>query len=206
MDKLNVQPVKRCFTFILTLAAICLAPSYSQGSKMALLLQQTPADGGSVEPGTGVHRLDDSSQITLRAVPQPGYQFVTWLGDVAEPTSAVTETYMDSPKIVIAVFERSKFDSIEAADLIFNRPGGGLFGSAGDISSGSSSGTGGKRPHKPYGRKPFRFPEDDIPVPEEGEMSDLPVPGEGEVPEPATVIILMFGAAIIRLRTRKLKA
>jgi hypothetical protein len=202
VDKVNVQPVKRPLVFFFALAVMCLAPSYSRGSKMALLLQQTPADGGSVEPGTGVHRLDNNSQITLRAVPQPGYQFVTWLGDVAEPTSSVTEAYMDSPKIIIAVFERSKFDSLKAADLIFNTPVGGLHGSAGDISRGTGGGAVRRRPGSPYGRLPHRFkpPQYDLPVPGEGEINDLPVPGEGEVPEPATVLLLLSGAALIATR------
>jgi len=203
VDKVNVQPVKRCFVFVFTLAAMCLAPSYSQGSKMALLLQQTPADGGSVEPGTGVHRLDDNSQITLRAVPQSGYQFVTWLGDVAEPTSSVTEAYMDSPKIIIAVFERSRFDSIEASDLISSMPGGGMSPSSGDIGSGGGGGAGGKRPGKLPGWPQIKPEEDEFPVPDEGEIDDFPVPGEGEVPEPATVILLLSAAAMVRMRRRK---
>jgi len=202
--KVNVQPVKRCFVFFLTLAAMCLAPSYSQGSKMALLLQQTPADGGSVEPGTGVHRLDDNAQITLRAVPQPGYQFVTWLGDVAEPTSSVTEAYMDSPKIIIAVFERAKFDNIKASDLISSMPIGGARPSAGDIGGGGGGGAGGRRPGRYYGRPRIRLQEDDFPVPDEGEIDDFPVPGQGEVPEPATVLLLLSGAAIVATRRRKL--
>jgi hypothetical protein len=205
VDKVNVQPVKKYFVFFLTLAAMCLVPNYSQGSKMALLLQQTPVNGGSVEPGTGVHRLDNNSQVTLRAVPQPGYQFITWLGDVAEPTSSVTEAYMDSPKIIIAVFERAKFDYIEAADLIFNAPGGGLRASAGDISSGEGSGAIIGRSGGSFGRPRIKPPEqDDLPVPEEGQINDFPVPDQGEVPEPATVILLLSGAAMVATRRRKL--
>jgi hypothetical protein len=207
VDKIKVQTVKRPLVFLITIAAMCLAPSFSQGSKMALLLQQTPVDGGSVEPGIGVHQMDDNSQITLRAVPQPGYQFVTWLGDVAEPTSSVTEAYMDSPKIIIAVFERSRFDSIEASDLISSMPMGGMSPSGGDIGSSSGGGAIIQKSGGYYGRRPFRPQEEenDVPVPEEGEMNDLPVPGEGEVPEPATILLLMSGAAIVAARRRKLK-
>jgi hypothetical protein len=195
--------VKKCLVLWLTLAAMCLTPGFSYATKMALLLQQSPADGGSIEPGIGVHRLECNSQITLRAVPQQGYQFVTWLGDVDEPASPVTETYMDSPKIVIAVFERSQFESIEAADILFGRPGGGLRGSAADISSGSSSGRIGRAKRSEPRRRIYRPEEeepDEFPVPEEGESDDFPVP---EVPEPTTLTLFALAGLLIRIRSRK---
>ncbi len=192
------------------LAAMCLMlQSYSRGAKMALLLEQSPVDGGAVEPGAGVHRLETNSQITLRAVPKEGYQFVMWLGDVDEPDSPVTETFMDSPKIVIALFERSQYESIEAADLLGGGPGGGgaLTQSAADISSSSGGGGGAKRPGRihPLIETPEEQLPDDFPVPDEGQPSDFPVPDQTEVPEPATVIILISGLALIRLQSRRFK-
>jgi hypothetical protein len=191
---------------------MCLVTSYCQAAKMALLLQQSPADGGSVEPGIGVHRLDGNSQITLRAVPRSGYQFVTCLGEVDEPTAPVTETYMDSPKIVIAVFERVQYDSIEAAELLFSAPGGGggLRPSAGDISSSAGGGGGGRRPSRVYGIGPdeelLDEDEDLFPVPSDGDA--FPVvdgPDNPEVPEPATVLLLVSGGVSLRLRRRKFR-
>jgi len=189
---------------------MCLTlQSYSGAAKMALLLEQSPVDGGAVEPGTGVHRLESNSQITLRAVPKSGYQFVMWLGDVDEPDSPVTGAFMDSPKIVIAVFERSQYESIEAADLLGGAPGGGggLIASAADVSSASGGGGGAKRPHKVYGRieRPEEELPDDLPVPDEGQPSDFPVPDQTEVPEPATVIMLLSGVALVRLRSRRFR-
>ena len=206
MNREGIKFLKRRSVLWLMLVMMCLVTSYCQAGKMALLLQQSPADGGSVEPGIGVHQLDGDSQITLRAVPQPGYQFVTWLGEVDEPTSPVTEAYMDSPKIVIAVFERVQFDSIEAAELLFSRPGGGLRRSAADISRAAGGGAIGRRGSRAYGIGPDEEPpEDEFPVPDDGDM--FPVPGDGgEVPEPATLLVLVAGGAMLRLRRRKFGA
>ncbi len=205
MTKDSKKTANRCSAFWLTLVAMCLTPSFSYGAKMALLLQQSPVDGGSVEPGTGVHRLECDSQITLRAVPQTGYQFVTWLGDVDEPTSPVTEAYMDSPKIVIAVFERSQYEAIEAADILFSRPGGGggLRASAADISSGGGGGAGRQKYSGPHRRihRPEKEP-DEFPVPDEGQDDEFPVPN-AEVPEPATLTLFALAGVLIRMRSRK---
>ncbi len=203
----GINSVKRRSVLCLTLVMICLVTSYCQAAKMALLLQQSPADGGSVEPGIGVHRLDGNSQITLRAVPQTGYQFVTWLGEVDEPTAPVTETYMDSPKIVIAVFERVQYDSIEAAELLFSAPGGGggLRPSAGDISSSAGGGAGGRRGSRVYGNGNQQIEPDEEPPDDDLLGPGDPLLGPGEVPEPATLAILVLGGAMLRARRRKFR-
>lgn len=208
MTRESLKILKKRSVLLLMLAAVCLTPNYSQAAQMALLLQQTPVDGGKVEPGIGVHRLSGNSQITLRAVPQPGYQFVTWLGDVDEPYSPVTEAYMDSPKIVIAVFERTEYEAIAAAEIVYTLGSGGRRATNHDLSTGTASGTGGKRSsayRRPrYNEHEEEEDEDDFPVPDEGEIDDFPVPGEGEVPEPATVILLILGGALVRMRGKRL--
>lgn len=198
--------LKRWSLLWLVLAVSCLVPSNSRGAKMALLLKQSPVDGGSVEPGTGVHRIDGNSQVTLRAVPQPGYRFVTWLGDVDESTSQVTGAFMDSPKIIVAVFERNEFESIEEATMQYGYGGGGARASATDLSTGGSvSGGSGSSGGRYYGRRirPNDNGDDEIgedfPIPDDGPVDNIPVP---EVPEPATIALLALGAAVLRMRTR----
>jgi len=197
-DSLNT--VKRGATLWLVFGLLCLAGAQNcKAAQLALMLQQSPVDGGSIEPGIGVHKIDRDTNITLRAVPQPGYQFVCWLGDVAEPTASTTSAYIDSPKIVIAVFERVQYDSMAAANVLFSNPGGGLRRSAG-FAAGGGSGGGGKRPHKYYGPSPPEEEDEDLEVPDQSDQ--LPVP---EVPEPATVILLGLGA-MFTLRRKNIAA
>lgn len=181
---------------------VSLQTAYGQMNDPALLLQQSPPEGGTITPAAGVHKLELGSEITLTAVPKPGYQFVYWMGDVGEPASSTTTLYLDAPKIVIAVFERAEFESLFAAGASQSRPGGGLLRS---ISEGMQSGFGGpgaKRPSKfRWPSKPEEPPEEeepgeDFPVPE-GE--DFPVP---EIPEPATVLLLGLGSLVL-LRKRR---
>lgn len=185
---------------ILTLAIVLfglLEPAYSQGpilqnvakwepqtDGIALLLQQTPEEGGKITPAVGVHHFEPGTEVTLTAVPEPGYQFVYWLGDVSDPAANSTIVYLGAPKIVIAVFERSKFDFVAFPERSQSAPGGGLFYSAGDYSRTVYAGGGAKRPHKPP------RPPEEQPPPEE-EPEDFPVP---EIPEPATVVLLGLGS------------
>jgi hypothetical protein len=178
----------------------------------ALLLQQSPADGGTVTPAAGVHRLELGSEITVTAVPRPGYQFVYWMGDVDEPTSSRTILYLDAPKIVIAVFERAQFEQlfVEAASHI--APGGGLLRSVSQPAQGGFGGPGGRRlsgrrllvngdeepPDDDEPGEDFPIPEgEDFPVPEGGD--DFPSP---EIPEPATVLLLGLGSLALLRRRR----
>ncbi|HUS73104.1 MAG TPA: PEP-CTERM sorting domain-containing protein [Sedimentisphaerales bacterium] len=172
---------------ILVLAVvICglLGPAYCETGGPVLLLQQTPANGGTINPRAGVHNFEQNASVTLQAIPQAGYHFVYWLGDVSDPTSNRTTVYLDAPKIVVAVFERTVYEIEEVLAMATSLPGGfggGLFAGAADYSrrGGGGGGGGGDEPRKP---KP--------PPPELPELSpEVPVP----VPEPATVVLLAVG-------------
>lgn len=157
----------------------CLfAPAYCQTSDVALLLQQTPAKGGVMTPIAGVYHFKLNSEVTLTAVPKPGYQFVYWLGDVSDPAATNTIVYLDKAKIIIAVFEQSEYGALAAEE---GMPGGGGGGGSGLVTTvanygqtgGMSSGAGGVKP-----------------------KIRQPVYSEGTevIPEPATGVLLVLGS------------
>lgn len=183
-------------------------PAKSQIEDTALLLQQTPDEGGVVQPTQGVHHFQKDSTVTLKAVPNPGYQFVYWLGDVADATTSTTTVYLDTPKIVIAVFERTTFDFVAMIDRPQNSIGrSGSFPSAADYVRTGASAIGRKRYDFDFPPPPeppeFPVPEGDLgpdfPVPEGDLEPDFPVP----IPEPATIGLLGGGALIATARSKR---
>jgi hypothetical protein len=184
--------------FCAALLAGFAAPAYCQDSGAALLLQMTPEQGGSLNISTGVHVYEKDAEVTLTATPRPGYQFVCWQGSVVDATSSSTLVFLDSPKIIVAVFERSKFDLVDLEEGPQGSAGSGrLIRSGDDISAGLESATGGRRPQS------FHWPRpqinEDVPVPQEGDNNDVPVP----VPEPATITFVLGGLLVLARRRKR---
>lgn len=178
---------------IIIIAGMSFAPAYSQAQNISLVLQQTPAKGGEITPAAGVHHFSPNSEITLKAVPRPGYKFVHWLGDVSDPTTNKTVVYLNKPKIVIAVFEQTDNDTpIDKEDLNSGGggggAGGGLMPTATDLSrpGGFSAGGGGGMP------KPKQIIYVDLP-------SKDTTP---KVPEPTTGVLLVLGGLFTFIRRR----
>jgi hypothetical protein len=158
----------------ITLPAIA---AETEDSGFALLLQSSPADGGNVMPGDGVHRVQIGESIPLTAVPKRGYRFLYWLGDVGQTDRTRTSVRMDSPKLVVAVFEREEFEKLLPAGIPQGASYGGLYASPPLTSGGSVT---------PY--NPPVNPPDNPPV----------------VPTPEPVSILLFGLGVFAVsRMRK---
>ena len=171
---------------------VLFTPAYCQIDGTALLLEQSPAEGGRITPAAGLHQYDKYADVVLTAVPNPGFQFVYWLGDVSDATASTTIVYLNSPKIVIAVFERVRYEYmtvVDRAQLSVGRSE--LISSARDYARTEAGSGSGRRPPPEFERpKPPKEPE--FPVPQQGEP-EFPVP----VPEPATAALLALGAALI---------
>ena len=180
----------------------CQYDQYEQERGYCLLVQASPVDTGFVTPEPGVHRFGLNETVVLKAIPKPGYRFLYWLGDVDNPTANETITNLDSPKIVIAVFEREEFSLLTPSILPQNGPGlGGAIASANRFTPKNFSTSPGPRWPRP---PPFIWPDqDEFPVPEDDEDDDedediFPVP----VPEPATIALFGLGAVTVLRRKR----
>jgi hypothetical protein len=171
-----------------------------QDDGTSLMLEMSPPNAGYLNIASGVHSFDRYAEVALKATPKPGYQFVCWLGSVAETANGSTSVFLDSPKMVIAVFERTKFDMAgteqqgggddTAGSSGENRGGGGLIQSRPvDTSSSQALLPAGSSNHNDSNHE-YHIPD------------DLPVPG-GEVPEPATITLLAAGFFILAKRQKR---
>jgi hypothetical protein len=197
INKIGSAAVVSLVIFLVTGPALC------QGDSVALLVQQSPAEGGQVSPSLGVHNFGSNTRVTLTATAAPGYQFVYWLGDVSEPSSNITDAILDSPKIIVAVFEKAQFDLLPVMQAQYGAPLGGVYASEADYSRGGISPVAGKRPHKPGGpSEPAEEPEEPEKPPEFPAPGGENFPSPEPIPEPATICLLGFGA-IFALRARR---
>lgn len=98
---------------------------YGQSQVVELVLEQNPPEGGIVNPGSGVHRFAPESEITVTAVPHPGYRFAYWLGDVSDPSASTTQIQLGDSKAVVAVFERVLPDAVGEEEPDRERRGSG---------------------------------------------------------------------------------
>jgi hypothetical protein len=166
---------------------------------VAVLVHTTPADGGIVTPESGVHHFALNSEVALAATANPGYQFIQWLGDVREPAASRTVSYLNKPKIIIALFHKIGYELPEVdTSLVGIRAvgagygGGGSFRSAADFDQSTFSLAGGTTSRPPIiSRTPTA--EVDTGEWDNGELPEEQEPVEPIIPEPTTAALLAFG-------------
>ena len=179
---------------VMAFAPACMAGSY------VLLVEQTPIEGGIINPGVGVHSFTPGEMVTLTATPRPGYQFVRWMGDVSSADTSSTTVTLDAPKMLVAVFERVEYALLSPTEeTIEDEGGGGAGGGSGRLTGQSGAPTGGggispaSSPVYNGSSSPIVIPPDDDDDDTDGE---IPVP----TPEPGTIAMMILGATIVRRR------
>lgn len=192
MKKLSYKRIGSLVLALSVLGLFSAAPAFCQTGGHALLLQQTPSQGGIVSPEVGVHHFGSEVEITLIAVPKPGYNFIYWLGDVLDPTASKTTTILDEPKIIVAVFQQIEEGQIVVGQNIVRTIAGGGGGSF-KSRMGSAGGGGGPGPRRTSTTQTPGETDDKNPP-------DLIVPPD--VPEPTTCLMLSLGGLAL-LRKRK---
>jgi hypothetical protein len=171
-----------CATFLFCFSA----QASGQEDGTSLMLDVSPPQGGSLNIVPGVYSYDRFAVVTLVATPKPGYQFVYWMGNVTNAATGTTMVFLDSPKLVIAVFARNKFETVEPdglyGDMIGGGSGGGLTRSGSEYAAPLEQAVGAKR----QGSRHLPGHNDDIPVP---------------VPEPVSAA-LFFAGVLMLARSR----
>lgn len=183
-SKLRSYAVVICSTTLLFCFSVRAA---IQENGTALMLDASPAEGGYLNISTGVHMYDIDSDVMLKAVPKSGYQFVCWLGNVSNATASSTTVLLNSPKMVIAVFERTQFAMVGTEEQEVT---GGGEGNGGLVPSGGLSDTSLEEAEPKYSSSSSSSLE--------SHEKNPPVP----TPEPATITLCIAGFLMLANRRK----
>ena len=80
----------------------CNIVGVAQTEPLTILV--TPSGAGTTTPGAGTDLEIQNTVTTVTATAEPGFQFSTWMGNVAAPNSAATTVVMNQPQTITAVF------------------------------------------------------------------------------------------------------
>jgi uncharacterized repeat protein (TIGR02543 family) len=76
-----------------------------QANTCLLTIHANPEEGGNTEPELGQYTYVKGDTVDVSAIPEEGYAFVKWIGDVLDSTSQNTRIVMTGDKKIWAVFE-----------------------------------------------------------------------------------------------------
>jgi hypothetical protein len=180
----GMRLVQMCMTAIILFGA----PAWC-APNVELMLEQSPSNAGRVTPGTGIHRFIPNTRIEITAIPQKGFQFAYWLGDVADPTASTTMVLLNDSKAIIAVYE--PMAPIPGDDEKIRRNGGGTGG----------GGSGLRPSYADFFAMPFSAPGGGV---SGGQSVTYQVIASEPVPEPTTICLLGLGSLAFFKRRKKL--
>ncbi len=81
------------------------------GSITTYSLTITAGSGGTTDPSPGTYTYNEGTEVTIRAIPDNGYEFSGWSGEASGTTHLITIT-KDSDKSVIYFDAGSGFNQI----------------------------------------------------------------------------------------------
>lgn len=176
----------KIFSLIIIMAVVAGSAYSAEPEGYSLLVQRSPANGGTVTPGVGAHKAGVNETMFLTAVPKSGYRFLYWLGDVSEVETSTTTVVVDSPKIIVAMFERIGFEfEAESEDpIIAGRGATSLRPNRSYSGSRRPSGSSSPAPRRSSSPSPYSQPQT-------------------PVPEPMTVLLLGTGALFLGVGKNK---
>src|SRR5207248_3128220 len=71
----------------------------------ALTMQALPSNEGTTDPAPGNSTEDLNSVVSIQALPNSGYHFTSWTGNVAQPSNPSTTVTMSQAQTVTANFD-----------------------------------------------------------------------------------------------------
>ena len=96
-------------------------------STVPLTMQSSAPSAGQVAPPAGVNTENVGAIVALQAMPNPGYVFVNWSGNVTDPTSASTTVIITQAQTVTAnfalcncVINASSYISVAQSGYVYN--------------------------------------------------------------------------------------
>jgi alpha-tubulin suppressor-like RCC1 family protein len=120
-------------TFLIIVALVTVMTGCAQPAVLSYELTISSTAGGSVAiPGEGTSTYDEGAMVSLVATADPGYQFITWSGDVStmgevnEPTTTIV---MNAAYSVTANFSKQQYGltTTSTAGGSITTPGEGTF-------------------------------------------------------------------------------
>jgi hypothetical protein len=189
--KRNTEPWTQqiiALSVLMYVLAFITGPALGGEIGVELVLGQSPADGGNVTPDTGVHHFLPDATIAITAIPQEGYRFSHWLGDVTDPKSNTTQIHLNNSKAVMAIYE-----PVAGSSEDYTAGGGGMgsgkiIPTRADFFLNGFSAPGGSA--RPKGTRPV------------SRQTAVPAP----VPEPATFILLGMGSIVFARSAKRRKS
>lgn len=83
-----------------------------------LTIHALPAEGGATTPPVGAHTYLSGAVVAVAAVANPSWQFLGWLGPVANPAQAVTAVTLDADQTITATFNQAPVANAGTAQTV----------------------------------------------------------------------------------------